>query len=90
MFLEPMLNGRKRYQRRQIERNNELYFATKYISTVAKNNFIRLRFNNPTDAVVKQDYTIYLTPYTDMYLGVAYGNTDPVHFRAKAGIEYTI
>lgn len=90
MFLEPMLNGRKRYQRRQFERNNELYFATKYISTTAKNNFIRLRFNNPIDAVVKQDYTIYLTPYSDMYLGVAYGNTDPVHFRAKAGVEYTI
>ena len=90
MFLEPMLNGRKRYQRRQFERNQELYMATKYISTFAKDDFIRFRFNNPTNPVVKQDYTMYLTPYSDMYLSVAFGNTDPVSFRAKAGVEYTI
>lgn len=90
MFLEPMLNGRKRYQRRQFDRNQELYFATKYISTFAMDDFIRLRFNNPTNPVVKQDYTLYLTPYSDMYISVAFGNTDPISFRAKAGIEYTV
>lgn len=90
MFLEPMLNGRKRYQRRQFERNQELYMATKYVSTFAKGDFIRLRFNNPTDAVVKQDYTLYLTPYTDMYIGVDFGNTGTISFRAKAGIEYPV
>ena len=88
MFLEPMLNGRKRYQRRQFERNQELYMATKYISTFAKDDFIRFRFNNPTNPVVKQDYTMYLTPYSDMYMSVAFGNTDPVSFRAKAGVHH--
>ncbi len=90
MFLEPMLNGRKRYQRRQFDRNQELYMATKYVSTFAKDDFIRLRFNNPTDAVIKQDYTLYLTPYTDMYIGVDFGNTGTISFRAKAGIEYPV
>ena len=90
MFLEPMLNGRKRYQRRQFDRNQELYMATKYVSTFAKDDFIRLRFNNPTNAVVKQDYTLYLTPYTDMYIGVDFGNTGTISFRAKAGVEYPV
>ena len=90
MFLEPMLNGRKKYQRRQFERNQELYMATKYVSTFAKDDFIRLRFNNPTNPVVKQDYTLYLTPYTDMYIAAEFGNTDPIVFRAKAGVEYPV
>ena len=89
-FLEPMLNGRKRYQRRQIERNNELYFATKYVSTFAKDDFIRMRFTKPEEAIIAPDYTVYLTPYTDMYIAVEFGNTAPVTFRAKAGVEYPI
>ena len=90
MFLEPMLNGRKKYQRRQFDRNQELYMATKYVSTFAKDDFIRLRFNNPTNPVVKQDYTLYLTPYTDMYISAEFGNTAPIVFRAKAGVEYPV
>lgn len=90
MFLEPMLNGRKKYQRRQFDRNQELYMATKYVSTFAKDDFIRLRFNNPTNPVVKQDYTLYLTPYTDMYIAAEFGNTAPIVFRAKAGVEYPV
>ena len=89
-FLEPMLNGRKKYQRRQFERNNELYFATKYVSTFAKDDFVRMRFTKPEDVIIAPDYTLYLTPYTDMYIKVAFGNTEPVGFRAKAGVEYPI
>ncbi len=89
-FLEPMLNGRKKYQRRQFERNNELYFATKYVSTFAKDDFIRMRFTKPEDVIIAPDYTLYLTPYTDMYITAEFGNTAPIVFRAKAGIEYPV
>ena len=89
-FLEEMLNGRKKYQRRMFERNQELYFATKYFGTVATSNNIMMRFNNPVNAVVKPDFTLYITPYSDMYLGVKRGNTTPTNFRAKAGTEYPI
>lgn len=89
-FLEPMLNGRKKYQRRQIERNNELYFATKYVSTFAKDDFIRMRFTKPEGVAIAPDYTLYLTPYTDMYITAEFGNTAPIVFRAKAGIEYPV
>lgn len=89
-FLTEMLNGRKKYQRRMFERNQELYMATKYFGNRATQDQIMMRFNNPVGAVVTQDFTLYLTPYSDMYIGVRFGNFAPVNFRAKAGVEYTI
>ena len=89
-FLTEMLNGRKKYQRRMFERNQELYFATKYFGNTATQDQIMMRFNNPVGATVTQDFTLYLTPYSDMYIGVKFGNVTPTNFRAKAGIEYTI
>ena len=89
-FLTEMLNGRKKYQRRMFERNQELYMATKYFGNTATQDQIMMRFNNPIGAVVSQDYTLYLTPYSDMYIGVKFGNVSPVNFRAKAGVEYTV
>lgn len=89
-FLTEMLNGRKKYQRRMFERNQELYFATKYFGNTATQDQIMMRFNNPVGAAVKQDFTLYLTPYSDMYIGVKFGNITPTNFRAKAGVEYTI
>lgn len=89
-FLVEMLNGRKKYQRRMFERNQELYMATKYFGNKATQDQIMMRFNNPVGATVAQDYTLYLTPYSDMYIGVKFGNVTPTNFRAKAGVEYTI
>ena len=89
-FLVEMLNGRKKYQRRMFERNQELYMATKYFGNKATQDQIMMRFNNPIGATVAQDYTLYLTPYSDMYIGVKFGNVTPTNFRAKAGVEYTI
>lgn len=89
-FLVEMLNGRKRYQRRMFERNQELYMATKYFGNKATQDQIMMRFNNPVGATVQQDFTLYLTPYSDMYIGVKFGNVTPTNFRAKAGVEYTI
>lgn len=90
-FLAEMLNGRKKYQRRMFERNQEMYMATKYFGTTATNDKITLRFNNPESYVIKPDFTLRITPYSDMYLGVQYGNNTPAApIRAKAGVEYEI
>lgn len=89
-FLVEMMNGRKKYQRRMFERNQEMYMATKYFGNRASDENIMMRFNNPTDVVVPQDFTLYLTPYADMYLAVKFGNVEPVNVRAKAGKQYTI
>ena len=90
IFLPQMMNGRKKYQRRMFERNQELYMATKYFGTTATQDQIRLRFNNPESYVVKPDFTLYLKPYSDMYIGYSFYNGHKDNFRAKAGIEYKI
>ena len=89
-FLTEMMNGRKKYQRRMFERNQELYMATKYFGKVATQDQIMMRFNNPVGATITPDFTLYITPYSDMYIGTSFGNVTPTNFRAKAGVEYTI
>ena len=82
---------RKRYQRRQFERNQEVYIGTKYRGTnqCSDSEAISFRCNTPQSAAVRPDYTLRIVPYSDMYLSVAYGNSTPQQIRAKAGVEYT-
>lgn len=89
-FLEQMMNGKKKYQRRQFERDQEMYMATKFIGTTATSDQIMFRCNTPVDAIVKPDYTLHLTPFSDMYLSVMFGNSSPTQIRAKAGQQYDI
>lgn len=89
-FLVTMMNGKKKYQRRQFERDQEKYMATKYFGTTATSDQIMFRCNTPVDAAVTPDYTLHLTPYSDMYLSVMFGATYKTQIRAKAGIQYDI
>lgn len=91
-FLSEMMNGRKRYQRRQWIRDQEAYMGTKYLTSTVRANQIMFRCNTPTgeDVTVKPDYTLRIVPYSDMYLSVMFGNSSPKQIRAKAGNEYEI
>lgn len=89
-FLVSMMNGKKKYQRRQFERDQEKYMATKYFGTTATSDQIMFRCNTPVEAAVTPDYTLHLTPYSDMYLSVMFGATYRTQIRAKAGVQYDI
>lgn len=76
-FLVDMAHGKKKYQRRQFERNQERYMASKFQSGVASSdeNSIVIRCTNPgNDVVVKPNYSLTLTPFDYMYLNVEYSD----------------
>ena len=73
-----MLYGDKTDQREQFERYQEAYIASKYSGTLATSNAIELRLNG-------NDGDMAITPYSDLYVAVHYGNSGTVKVRTKRG-----
>lgn len=90
-FLTNMANGKMKYQRRQWERNQEKYMASKYQSSVASSDNAVLRCAKLTsEVVVEPNYKLKIIPYAYMYLNVAYGTQSPIQIRVEPNIEYEI
>lgn len=94
-FLTNMANGRMKYHRRQWERNQEIYMASKYQTTAALGgaNFANFRvntFTSPDTLVVPPNYQFTLTPYLYMYLNVQYGGKTPISVRAVPNIPTAV
>jgi len=86
-YLRDMMQGRKKYQRRQWVRDQEMYFGTKYLmnTVVGDDNRITFRCYDPgSTAVVPADYSLSITPFQDMYVSAMFGNGDQRQVRAKA------
>lgn len=77
-YLDNMANGKKKYQRRQFERNQEKYMASKYRTPAASSDankiLLRTADTSKDTLAVPANYDVTLKPYTYMYLTVDYGN----------------
>ncbi len=90
-FLVNMANGKMKYHRRQWERSQEKYMASKYQSSVASSDNSVFRCSVPTgDLVVEPNYRLKLTPYAYMYLNVKYGTQNPIQVKAEPNKVYEI
>jgi len=90
-FLVNMANGKMKYHRRQWERSQEKYMASKYQSSTASSDNAVFRCTVPTgEVVVQPNYRLKLIPYAYMYLNVKYGTQSPIQLRAVPNVEYEI
>ena len=84
-YLIKRFNGRKKYQRRQFERDHDMFIATKYISSKIISDQIYMRCSEKTpESIIEPDYTLYVVPYQDMYVTIANGDA-VTQKKAKAG-----
>lgn len=90
-FLVDMCNGKMKYHRRQWERSQEQYMASKYQSSSIINDAAVFRCTVPTgNVVVAPNYRLKLMPYAYMYLNVKYGTQSPIQLRAEPNKVYEI
>lgn len=88
-YLE-MMHGSKKHQRRQFEKYQEKYIASKYVGTAATSDVLTLRTYTPSEwAGVEPSTTFSITPYADTYIVVRYGSAQ-VQKRALRGQTYQI
>lgn len=86
----PMMHGNKRHQRRQFQKYQEKYMASKYSGSAATSDDMTIRGYTPVDWTgVKPDGTFHIVPYADTYVSVLYGS-NPVKMRGKRGQTYTV
>lgn len=88
-FLVNMCNGRMKYHRRQWERNQEQYMASKYQTVRASGdnyhaNFRVNRFDSTDSLTVKPNYQLTLTPFSYIYLNVWYGDVSRTPYSVRA------
>ena len=85
-----MMHGSKKHQRRQFEKYQERYIASKYVGTTATSDVLTLRTYTPTEwSGVAPSTTFHITPYADTYIVVRYGSAQ-VQQRAKRGQVYEV
>lgn len=86
----PMMHGDKKHQRRQYQKYQEKYIASKYVGSACTSDVITIRGYTPSQwTSVEPDGTLHIKPYADMYIVNRYGS-NIVKQRAKRGNTYTV
>ena len=90
-YLTEMMNGRKKYQRRQFERNQDAYMSSKFFGNKNYSNSITLRGSGAfADKAIPADFTLRVIPFNNMYLNLHDGTNYFYHNRVFAGQQYNI
>ena len=86
----PMMNGDKKMQRRQYQKYQDKYVASKHVSSTATADVITIRAYTPTNwSGVAPDGTFHIIPYADTYIVVRFGS-NLSKLRAKRGQTYDV
>jgi hypothetical protein len=97
-FLTNMANGKMKYHRRQWERSQEQYMASKYQTPTAMDtgvavaNFRVSKFTNDEleSLTIRPNYQLTLTPYSYIYLNVFYNSGTPISVRAVPNVPTVV
>ena len=96
-FLRDMMNGRKKYQRRQFEREQEKYMISKFDNSSMTSDRMTLRGSNkdtsaePPIVIPKPELTFDVTAYAKTYLNIYYNVSSRfIHKRLNAGDKITV
>ena len=90
-FLTNMSNGKMKYHRRQWERSQEKYMASKYQTTTAAGDNSVFRCAVPSgNLAVAPNYQLTLTPFDYMYLNVKYSTGNPIQVKATPNVPTLI
>lgn len=90
-FLKEMMNGRKKYQRRQFERAQDTYMSSKFLGSKNVADTITLRGAGASEThSIPADYTLSIVPFANMYINIHDGTTNFYHNRCYAGQTYNI
>lgn len=84
-FLTEMMNGRKKYQRRCFERNQEIYMSSKFKGEVNLGDTITLRGVGQVSSdgkVVPPNFALNIIPFSKMYINL-YNATDSIYYHKK-------
>lgn len=75
-FLTRMCNGKMKYHRRQWERNQSNYMASKFISSLSQTKITMRLKDKSQDSTVAANYTFSIKPYAYTYINVSYKNEE--------------
>lgn len=90
-FLKEMMNGRKKYQRRQFERAQDTYMSSKFLGSKNTSDTITLRGAGASEShAIPVDSILSIVPFSNMYINVHDGTGYSYRNRCYAGQTYNV